>query len=281
MVRGEFVGSSFVMLLFCMPAASSGCELAWHQGPLYCTYRRPSASLSSCTVSAQADKRHLFPNWVKPSDAEPPPLLTYKWCQGINNLADVWDTSNGECVVVLQTTPEKIYEKVRSPVLLAFLLRLCCLRLALLPVKPAVDASCCTHLLSSNPPGLRVEPAARATSLLKPSPTPDAKNLRSEESPGMHASSSASAAAALQMDLTLLNRLLRLILDHNIADYMTAKNNIVIAYKDMAHTNSYGLIRGLQFASFIVQVTRPPFDHIYLLQTPAPLWCDGLNTCIG
>jgi RNA recognition motif of the spliceosomal PrP8 len=56
------------------------------------------------------------------------------------------------------------------------------------------------------------------------------------------------------MDLTLLNRLLRLILDHNIADYMTAKNNIVIAYKDMAHTNSYGLIRGLQFASFIVQV---------------------------
>ena len=34
-----------------------------------------------------------------------------------------------------------------------------------------------------------------------------------------------------QMDLTLLNRLLRLILDHNIADYMTAKNNIVIAYK--------------------------------------------------
>ena len=33
------------------------------------------------------------------------------------------------------------------------------------------------------------------------------------------------------MDLTLLNRLLRLIVDANIADYMTAKNNIVIAYK--------------------------------------------------
>lgn len=31
------------------------------------------------------------------------------------------------------------------------------------------------------------------------------------------------------MDLTLLNRLLRLIVDHNIADYMTAKNNVVIA----------------------------------------------------
>ena len=29
-----------------------------------------------------------------------------------------------------------------------------------------------------------------------------------------------------KVDLTLLNRLLRLIVDHNIADYMTAKNNI-------------------------------------------------------
>ena len=34
-----------------------------------------------------------------------------------------------------------------------------------------------------------------------------------------------------KIDLTLLNRLLRLIVDHNIADYMTAKNNIVINYK--------------------------------------------------
>ena len=45
-------------------------------------------------------------------------------------------------------------------------------------------------------------------------------------------------------------------MDHNIADYITAKNNVVIAYKDMSHTNSYGLIRGLQFASFIIQVGR-------------------------
>ena len=56
-----------------------------------------------------------------------------------------------------------------------------------------------------------------------------------------------------KIDLTLLNRLLRLIVDHNIADYMTAKNNVVINYKDMNHTNSYGIIRGLQFSSFIVQ----------------------------
>ena len=42
-----------------------------------------------------------------------------------------------------------------------------------------------------------------------------------------------------KVDLTLLNRLLRLIVDHNIADYMSAKNNVVINYKDMNHTNSY------------------------------------------
>ena len=42
-------------------------------------------------------------------------------------------------------------------------------------------------------------------------------------------------------------------MDHNIADYMTAKNNVVVNYKDMNHTNSYGIVRGLQFASFVVQ----------------------------
>jgi len=41
--------------------------------------------------------------------------------------------------------------------------------------------------------------------------------------------------------------------DHNIADYMTAKNNVVVNYEDMNHTNSYGIVRGLQFASFVVQ----------------------------
>ena len=51
----------------------------------------------------------------------------------------------------------------------------------------------------------------------------------------------------------IMIRLLRLIVDHNIADYITAKNNVVIAYKDMSHTNGYGLLRGLQFASFITQ----------------------------
>ena len=60
----------------------------------------------------EADKRRLFPPWIKPSDSEPPPLLVYKWCQGINNLQEVWDTSEGECNVIMESKFEKIYEKI-------------------------------------------------------------------------------------------------------------------------------------------------------------------------
>jgi hypothetical protein len=51
----------------------------------------------------EADKRHLFPNWIKPADTEPPPLLVYKWCQGINNLHEVWETAHGECTVMVES----------------------------------------------------------------------------------------------------------------------------------------------------------------------------------
>ncbi|CAO1613068.1 unnamed protein product [Sympodiomycopsis kandeliae] len=115
-------------------------------------------------LSYEADKRQLFPPWIKPSDQEPPPLLAYKWCQAVNNLEDVYDTSNGECNVLMETSLDRVYEKI---------------------------------------------------------------------------------------DLTLLNRLLRLVLDANIADYMTSKNNISVVFKDMTHTNTYGLIRGLAFSHFI------------------------------
>ncbi|KAL2463063.1 Pre-mRNA-proCES [Forsythia ovata] len=130
----------------------------------------------------EGDKRHLFLNWIKPADSEPPPLLVYKWCQGINNLQSIWDTGEGQCVVMLQTKFEKFFEKI---------------------------------------------------------------------------------------DLTMLNRLLRLVLDHNIADYVTAKNNVVLSYKDMSHTNSYGLIRGLQFASFVVQYYGLVLDLLLLGLTRA------------
>jgi pre-mRNA-processing factor 8 len=67
-----------------------------------------------------------------------------------------------------------------------------------------------------------------------------------------------------KIDLTLLNRLLRLIVDHNLADYMTTKMNVVLSYKDMSHTNSYGMIRGLQFGSFIFQYYGLMLDLLVL-----------------
>lgn len=125
----------------------------------------------------EGDKRHIFPNWVKPSDSEVPPLLVYKWCQGINNLTDIWDVSEGQCNVMIQTTLSKMAEKI---------------------------------------------------------------------------------------DFTLLNRLLRLIVDSNIADYITAKNNVNLSYKDMNHVNQYGLIRGLQFSSFVIQYYGLVLDILIL-----------------
>ena len=125
----------------------------------------------------EADKRGLFPSWIKPSDSEPAPLLVYKWAQGINNLTDIWRVQEGQCSVILESRLSKVFEKI---------------------------------------------------------------------------------------DLSLLNRLLRLIADHNLADYMTAKNNIVISYKDMSHTNALGLIRGLQFASFIFQYYGMILDLLLL-----------------
>ncbi|PYI01054.1 PROCN-domain-containing protein [Aspergillus sclerotiicarbonarius CBS 121057] len=125
----------------------------------------------------QAEQRHLFPAWIKPSDSEVPPLLTYKWAQGINNLSNVWETAEGETNVMIETELSKVYEK---------------------------------------------------------------------------------------MDLTLLNRMLRLIMDHNLADYITSKNNVQLSYKDMNHTNSYGLIRGLQFSGFVFQYYGLMIDLLLL-----------------
>lgn len=125
----------------------------------------------------EAEKRGLFPNWVKPNDAEIPQLLTYKWCQGVNNLDDVWNVSEGQNNVILQTTLDKLGENI---------------------------------------------------------------------------------------DFTLLNQLLRLVVDPNIADYITSKNNISLNYKDMSHINQFGLIKGLQFASFVYQYYALSIDLMVL-----------------
>lgn len=57
-----------------------------------------------------------------------------------------------------------------------------------------------------------------------------------------------------KIDLNLLNRFLRLIVDPTLADYMTSKNNSNIMFKDMSYINKRGLLKGLQFANFIYQL---------------------------
>ena len=50
------------------------------------------------------------------------------------------------------------------------------------------------------------------------------------------------SAISQKVNLTLLNRLLRLIVDRNVAVYITATNNVFFNFKDMDLANSYGLI---------------------------------------
>lgn len=55
------------------------------------------------------------------------------------------------------------------------------------------------------------------------------------------------------VDMIMMNRCLKLIMDHNLADYMTSKNNVTLNYKDMNHINNIGLLHGLNFSGFMIQ----------------------------
>ncbi|EAN99773.1 PRP8 protein homologue, putative [Trypanosoma cruzi] len=59
------------------------------------------------------DQQRLFPNWVKPSDMEPVPVLLYKWCQGINDSPSLWDVTRDESTVLLHANLEdSFYDNV-------------------------------------------------------------------------------------------------------------------------------------------------------------------------
>jgi len=61
-----------------------------------------------------------------------------------------------------------------------------------------------------------------------------------------------------KIDLTLLNRLLRLIVDHNIADYMTAKNNVVINYKVWSLCGVHSVLeKSLKMHESGIKTSRP------------------------
>jgi pre-mRNA-processing factor 8 len=51
----------------------------------------------------------LLPPWIKPADTEP---TIFKRCQGINDLTEIWETSDNECYVMMETVFSKVYEKI-------------------------------------------------------------------------------------------------------------------------------------------------------------------------
>jgi pre-mRNA-processing factor 8 len=66
----------------------------------------------------EADKRRLFPFWIKPADAELlPRILVYKWRQGVNKLDYIWHCSQGQCDVLLETTLTRLADKMDLAVL--------------------------------------------------------------------------------------------------------------------------------------------------------------------
>ena len=78
-ISSQFLIIQFLYVLIISPILMGYQKLAIWTNRLPCDAAR-----------YEGDHRHLFPNWVKPADTEPAPLLVYKWCQGVNNLTDVW-----------------------------------------------------------------------------------------------------------------------------------------------------------------------------------------------
>ncbi len=229
-------------------------------------------------------------SWLPASRSKQSHVLPACRLQGINNLTDVWDTANGECVVMMQVRFRRRGQCFGNK------------------LGHVVEPCLCAGILS-----LRIWTYLVLLRVLLHA------SHRCPRCPAHLPSCPQSTLEKLweKVDLTLLNRLLRLIVDHNIADYMTcerpdcvcvsnsahcslprhphhvahpcarltptctahpqpvhaAKNNVVISYKDMAHTNSYGIIRGLQFASFITQYYGLVLDLLLLGLTRASGAC--------
>uniref|UniRef100_A0A6T6SP05 mRNA splicing factor PRP8 n=1 Tax=Amorphochlora amoebiformis TaxID=1561963 RepID=A0A6T6SP05_9EUKA len=66
------------------------------------------------------------------------------------------------------------------------------------------------------------------------------------------------------IDLSFLNRILRLFIDSSIVDYLSSKNNSIISFKDMSYMNILGIIRGIQFSTFIIQLYSITIDLLII-----------------
>jgi len=63
-----------------------------------------------------------------------------------------------------------------------------------------------------------------------------------------------------RFDLILMDKILKKILDPVLISYITSKNNVGIVFKDMSVLNSIGVIKGIQFSGFLIQLYYFIFD---------------------
>jgi hypothetical protein len=73
---------------------------------LPCLAQRPAPACAARPLPESS----LTPSPHPPPPPHLPPPHPQK--QGINNLSGIWETEEGECVVMMQTTLEKMFEKV-------------------------------------------------------------------------------------------------------------------------------------------------------------------------
>lgn len=56
------------------------------------------------------------------------------------------------------------------------------------------------------------------------------------------------------VDNNLLSKLLKLVLEPTLADYIISRNNCRVVYKDMSYTNHVGFLRGFQLSAFVYKL---------------------------
>jgi len=79
-------------------------------------------------------------------------------------------------------------------------------------------------------------------------------------------------------DLILMEKILKKTLEPTVVSYVTSKNNVNLVFKDMLNLNSIGIVRGLQFGGFLIQLYYFIFDLMILgVNNSLQLMKNGVN----
>lgn len=85
-----------------------------------------------------------------------------------------------------------------------------------------------------------------------------------------------------KIDLNLLNKLLRIFIDPVVVDFIIARLGCRVVYKDMSLTNAVGVIKGLQFSSFIYAFWTLSMDIVLFRPSEILLrYCDAIFVADG